>query len=661
MQTKIDKTLSVKDRIDFLRQCAKLYETGNSLVTDADYDAEYYELQRLAPNDPFWDEVGGMEDHIYGTSVPHKIKMGSLSKSLSPEEFFDWLKSAYSQSDNPSFVLQHKVDGLSLALTYKDGKLAQALTRGDGTNGIDVTANAVYVRGVQTTISCKDEVEIRGECNKDRFDFYKNWQKEGYKNPRNFAAGSLNQKDAKVTGERGLDFIAYEVVRKEFVTEVDKDDFLIKNGFKTLRASSKLTKAGNTLEQIYKAVKAYMDSIDRANLPYSIDGVVVKLNDCRKARAMGTTDGGKKPKAHRAVKFPPSEAETILLGVEDNVGRIGTVAPVALLKPVDLDGAMIGRASLHNYGMIRDSKDLRIGSIVVIAKKGDIIPQIIRVKKAGDKPLPIPTVCPCCKEKLEWDANKVNLVCNNDLCVSQLNARIEHWFSKLGTKGIGPGIISRFTDKNVLSWEGEPIITTVSEMYYKLDNDRQTEHPFRKYNYLKEQLGEKMYENILNSIKSVKEVTLAQFIEALGIGKVGRMAKDITDIAPAIDDIDKLTVDDITKIPGFGEIKARNFVDGWKALRPEITKLLKYVSIKQQSFVSQKLAGKKFCFTGSFSRSREEMQQIVVDNGGKASSSVGKDVILVWDGEEQGNKLSKAQSGGNQIVSESDFLKLIEG
>lgn len=661
MQTKIDKSLSVKERIAFLRQCAKLYETGASPLTDADYDSEYYELQALAPNDPFWDEVGGMEDHIYGTSVKHLITMGSLSKSLSPEEAFDWLKSAYSDKGNPSFVLQHKVDGLSLALTYKGGKLVQALTRGDGTNGIDVTANAIYVKGVKSTISCTEEVEIRGECYKDRFDFYKNWAKE-YKNPRNFAAGGLNQKDAKVTGERGLDFIAYEVVRKEFWTEVDKDDFLVKNGFKTLRSVSKLTKVGNTLEQVYKAIKAYMDGIDRANLPYSIDGVVVKLNDCKKAKAMGFTDGGKKPKAHRAVKFPPSEAETVLIDVDDNVGRIGTVAPVALLKPVDLDGAMISRASLHNYGLIRDSKDLRIGSIVVIAKKGDIIPQIIRVKKAGDKPLPIPTVCPCCKEKLEWDANKVNLVCNNDLCVSQLNARIEHWFSKLGVKGIGPGIISRFTDKNILAWEGEPIITCISDFYYKLDNDRQTAHPFRKYNYIKEQIGETMYANLVANVKSVSEVSLAQFIEALGIGKVGRMAKDITDIAPTVEDIDKLTVADITAIPGFGSVKAESFVNGWKAMRSEIAILLKHVKIVQKKQASSKLLGKKFCFTGSFSNpTRAEMEAMVPDHGGKLSSVSKELTALVWDGDTMKGKYEKASKLGIDIITQSEFLKLIEG
>lgn len=668
-QTKVDKSLPIDKRIAFLRDCAKAYETGQSPISDKDYDAECYELQALAPNDPFWDEVGGMEDHIYGTAVPHAVTMGSLSKSLSPEEFKEWLKSAYSSVESHSFLLQYKIDGLSLALTYKKGKLHQALTRGDGKVGIDVTANAIYVKGVPETIACQDTVEVRGECYKDRQDFYKNWHKEGYKNPRNFAAGSLNQKDPKETKVRGLEFIAYEVVQMDFSTEVDKDAFLRKQGFITLRESSKLTKTGNSHEQVYKAVKTFMDGIDRANLPFSIDGIVVKLNDCVKAKSMGSTDGGKKPKANRAVKFPPAEAETVLIGVEDNVGRIGVVSPVAILKPVDLDGAMIGRASLHNYGKIRDSKELKIGSVVVIAKKGDIIPQILRVKKVGDKDIPIPFVCPSCKEKLEWDSTEVNLVCNNDLCVSQLNARIEHWFAKLGTKGIGPGIISRLTDKDALCWEGEPIIASLSEMYYKLDNDnpnnpdnvRKTEHPFRKYAYLREQFGEKAFSNLVENVKQVQEVTLAQFIEALGIGKVGRMAKDITDITPSIEALDRLSVADITSIPGFGQIKAENFVNGWKAMRNEITILLKYVKIKQAVQASNKLSGKKFCFTGSFSKSRDDMQKTVIDNGGKVSGSVGKDVILVWDGEEQGNKLNKAQSGGNEIISEADFTKMVEG
>lgn len=660
-QTKVDKTQSIFNRIGFLKHCSKLYETGTHLITDQEWDKEFYELQKIDPDNAFFEEAGGeIVDDGFHKTVAHKITMGSLSKSLSPELYFDFLKANYKEGDG-SFLISHKIDGLSLSLLYQNGKLIQALTRGDSVQGIDVTENAKYIKTIPQTIPFKDEIEFRGEVYKNKQNFTKEkWTEQGYKNCRSFASGGINQKDPSVTGDRKLDFVCYEICRVDFASEVDKVLFIETQGFETLRAYDKLTKIGNSLEQVYSAVKAFMDGTDRLNLKWDVDGIVVKLNDCKKARAMGTTDGGKRPKAHRAVKYKASEVQTILLGVEDSVGRNGQICPVALLKPVDLDGSTIGRASLYNYANIRDSKDLKIGSIVKIAKKGDIIPQITGVVKEGSESIKLPTECPSCKTKLEWDENKVNLMCSNELCVSQLNARIEHWFDKLGTKGFGTSTIAKLTDKNALSWEGEPIISCISDMYWKLDNDRVVAHPFRKYNYLKCEMGDKTYENLLGSIKSVKEVTLAKFIEALGIGKIGRMAKDITGIAPTTDDIDKLTVQDITAIPGFGEIKAKAFLDGWKSLKGEINVLLKHIEIKQAKLASNNLSGMKFCFTGSFSKPREELQKMVVDNGGSVSSSVGKGVILCWDNEIQGGKYERAIKGGNQIISEKEFLKMIE-
>jgi DNA ligase (NAD+) len=663
-QTKVDTSLPIDKRFEFLRYCAKLYETsGDSPISDFEYDTEYYELEKLDPNNSFFDEVGGIdEDHFYGTPVKHDIKMGSLSKSLDIDSYKKWLVSTYSDFSALSFVLEHKIDGSSLSLVYENGNLVRGLSRGDGTTGIDITENVKYVEGVKHKISYNGVVEVRGECYKPRKDFYEKWHKSVgglYKNPRNFTAGSLNQKDPLVTKERGIHFIAYEVVRKDFVNEFDKILFLENLGFNTPIKFIKRTKVGNSPDKIVQAVKAYMDMIDRANLEYDIDGVVVKLNNCDLAKKMGFTDNGRKPKAHRAVKFPPEEKETVLKGIEVNVGRTGNLTPVGILEPVDLGGATISRVTLHNFGAIQ-SGNYNIGSVVVIAKKGDIIPQIVRVKKLGTQAIDLPNTCPACGTKVSWDENKVNLVCSNDDCVSQLNAKIDHWFKKIGTKGIGKGIIARLTDPEVLSWDDKPIISSLQEMYYMLDNDRSTEHPFRKYAYLKEQFGEKMYSNVVKSIKSVNELPLAKFIEALGIGKIGRMAADIVAIAPTVDDIDKITVDDIVKINGFAETKASNFVESWHKRRKEIGLLLKYITIKEEDVVGDKLKNLNFCFTGSFSKPRTELQDIVVKNGGKAASSVGKDTILVWDGEEQGNKYNKASSNGNKIISEDEFFAMIK-
>jgi DNA ligase (NAD+) len=662
-QTNVDKSKSIEDRIAFLKECANLYETnGDSPISDKDYDEEYYDLQQLDPNNPFFDEVGGLsQEHVYGTQVKHDLIMGSLNKSLDIPSFKVWLESQFENIETLEFIIQHKIDGLSLALHYNKGKLEKALTRGDGVTGVDVTENAKYVKGVPLTIPSQESVEIRGECFKDREDFYKKWHTSvggEYANPRNFSSGSMNQKDPKVTQERGLSFIGYECVKKEFEKETDKNQWLEEQGFETLNPTTKKTKVGLSYDQIAKGCDLYMKKIDRSKLPYDIDGVVFKVNDITLKESMGYVSGGRKAKANRAIKFPPEEKDTILIDVETNVGRTGNLTPVAILKPVELGGAMISRATLHNFGAIV-SDGLKINSVVTIAKKGDIIPQIIKVKSVGDTDIDLPTECPSCGSKISWDSTKVNLVCLNQNCVSQLNSKIEHWFKKLGTKGIGKGIISRLTDQDQLVWEGKPIISSLPEMYYMLDNDRRSEHPFRKYNYLKEQFGEKAFSNIIESVKSVNEITLAKFIEALGIGKIGTMAKDIVAIAPTIDDIDNLTVSQIASIDGFAEKKAEGFVEGWKALRSEIKTLLKYVKIIEEKKSSDKLVGKKFCFTGSFSKGRKEMQAIVQENGGDASSSVGKGVILVWDGSEQGSKYNKAVANGNDIISEEDFFEML--
>jgi len=666
----VNSSLPIKQRIEFLRHCSKTYEVGRSPISDSEYDREYYSVcEWLEENDPdneFLNEVGG--EHIYGTKVKHTVIMGSLSKSLDIEQFKDWFKKTYSDNQGP-FVLQHKIDGLSLSLTYDNGKLVKAVTRGDGEEGVDVTSNAVYVHGVKKSIVYNGLVEVRGECYKDRQDFYKNWHTSvggAFANPRNFAAGAINQKDAKVTKERGVSFVAYEVVQKEFLTEKEKMGFLERNGFVTLRSSTKWTKVGMNALNVVKASDMYMKSIDRKSLPYDIDGVVFKPDDIKLAKKMGSVCKGRKPKACRAIKFPPEEsAPTPIIKIEPNVGRTGKIAPVAIVKPVELGGAMISRVSLHNYGSLvkGDPYEIHIGTKVIIAKKGDIIPQVVKViNDRYSKEMFIPSDCPSCGEPLIWTKNSsgelVDLVCENYNCLAQLNAKIENWLKKIGVKGIGSGILSKLTDKDQIEWEGHAIIESLPEMYYMLDNDRRSEHPFRKYNHLKDFFGEKAYSNIIKSVKSVSEVPLHVFIEALGIAKIGSMAKDIVEIAPTVEDIDNLTVEEVEALPGFGSIKAKNFIDGWKNSRKEIDTLLQYVKAVKKEASSEILIGKKFCFTGKFSVKRKELEQMVVDNGGKCGS-VGKGTILVWDGEMQGSKLSKAQKLGCDIISEDDFLSLI--
>lgn len=659
-QNTVNTSLPLEERKSFLEHCADLYETnGKSPISDAEYDKEYNAIKSL---DPTWDIIGGLaEEHAYGTKVKHKVICGSLLKDHDIKSFEFSLRSTYNNIDlhNHSFIVQYKIDGLAMCCVYNNGKLQSVITRGrDGIHGIDVTRNGKYIEGIPTEIPYKGEVEFRGECYKDRSDFYKNWIGE-YANPRNFASGSVNQKDPNVTKERGLNFIAYEVVRKDFATEEEKIQFIVDNEFENLKDSTVIVKSGITFKRITKAVEVFMENTNRSELPFDVDGVVVKLNEIKVAKSLGTVSGGKKPKANRAVKFPCEQKETEIIDIEYAVGRTGAITIVGKLEPIQLAGTTVKRVSLHNFDYIKKS-GLSIGSKVLLQKSGDIIPYIVRKTQDGTKSIQPPKECPACGGELKWGKGDT-VYCNNSVCIAKINRSIEHWFKKLGVLGIGKGIISKLTDKDKLSWDDKPIITRLSDIYWKLDNDRRTEHPFRKYEYLKENFGDKTYNNILKSINSVKEVTLSQFIEALGIANIGTMSNLITDIAPTIKDVDKLTVNDLLKIDGFGESKSKGFIKGWKRNRNEITRLLKFIKIIKSVQNSNLLKDKKFCFTGSFSNpTRKEMEQMVIDNGGKKGSVSKGLTALVSDGEISGNKIQKAKSLDIPIISQTDFLSIIK-
>lgn len=657
----VDASLSLDERKEFMQHCANKYETdGSSPISDPEYDKEYYAIQAL---DPEWDIVGGIdEEHAYGTKVKHKVICGSLLKDPNPEAFEKSFASIYSGMDMSKlrFALQYKIDGSAMCCVYKKGVLHNIITRGrDGVYGVDVTNNGKHIEGIPNTIPCKDdEVEIRGECFKDRQDFYKHWVSQ-FSNPRSMTAGGINQKDSSVTKSMGLEFVAYEVVRKDFDTEQEKLQFIIKNGFNNLADSTKFTKDGLTFEQLAKAVKIYMDRIDRSKLPYDIDGIVVKLDNISLCKSLGSVSSGRKPKGNRAVKFPCEQKQTKLTGIEYSTGRTGAIAIVGLLESVVLGGATIQRVSLHNFDFIR-SKGLKIGSEIILQKSGDIIPYVVKVVKDGIEDIKPPDVCPACGGEVKWDSNDVTVHCQNDVCVAKINRSIEHWLKKIGVLGIGKGIIGKLTDEDELSWDDKPIISKISDMYWKLDNDRKTEHPFRKYTYLKERFGEKTYDNILESVKGVTEMTLDKFIEALGISQVGSLAKNIVEIATTIEDVDKLTADDLMKLDKFAEKKSQGFVNGWKSNRKEIARLLKFITIVEPQLDSDVLSGQSYCFTGSFSSpSRKEMEQATLDNGGKKSGVSKNLTALVWDGEILGSKIDKANKLGVPIITQEEFLEKI--
>lgn len=651
---------SIAERIEFLKECARLYETGgNSPLTDVEYDKEYYALKKTVPDDPFFNMVGGIDpDHAYGSKYTHKYVMGSLNKDPNPQDFGVWYGKTY--QSGVKAVLDLKVDGCSICCHYEDGKLVRVVTRGDGKIGVDVTPNALYVAGVLPTISEKGQVEVKGECYKNRQDFYRDWagkvSRSGktYANPRNFAAGSLNQKDPLVTKERGLSFVAYEVRGMDFPTELDKIKFLKDNRFENLSGfMAKINCHGRSAKEVAGAVQKFMDRVDRDKLHFDIDGVVFKLNDIEKAEEMGYTNDGKNPKANRAIKFPTDQQVTVLEGIEWSIGRTGALTPVGLLKAVQLAGTTVQRVSLHNLAELKRLGIERFGCLVVVEKAGDIIPKVVRKDKDGNgQPIQHPNICPVCESSLEWDDNRVTKWCKNETCPSQVNRAIEHWFKKLGVKGIGSGIIESLTGDTITSQDSRwRPVASISDMY----------NIHKAGGILARHFGKRASEKIIQAIDSVKEVPLNKFIESLGIGQIGRMAKDITAVAPVVEDIDKLTVQNVASLDGFAETKAKAFVYGWKSMRPEIGKLLRHIEIKDVKPASDKLSGKKFCFTGSFSSpSRKEMEKMVEDNGGKKSSVSKTLTALVWDGAMTGSKYDKAKSLGVDIISQADFLTLLK-
>ena len=646
---------SIEERINNLKHCAELYETnGTSPLTDDEFDAEKEACQKIMPEHPYFVEVGGIaEEHIYGTKIAHTYIMGSLCKDPNADLFGEWFEKTFGKAiDKVVAILELKVDGSSFCLKYQDGKFIQGVSRGNGIVGIDYSNNVRYIRGFKDKINAKGYVEIKGEIYKNKNDFIsERWLEKGFKNARNMASGSVNQKDPLETKRRNLDFVAYEVRGIDFKTETEKSQFLADNGFETIRNyTNRITCKGKTVKEIVNMVKEFMRKVDRNTLPFLVDGIVFKLDNIEWAESLGTTDGGRRPKSSRAIKFETEKKPTALNDVEWGIGRVGTLTMVGLLTPVELAGTTVSRCTLCNLKEMERLGITKLGCIVEIAKQGDIIPKVLRMIKAGDRPLVIPTECPSCESELEWDATHTTKVCTNEACPAQLDKSIEHWFKKIEVLGIGPGIIEKLTSWDNASDAWEPV-ECIADMYSDLEASTDT---------LNEVFGKKAFANILEAINSVKEMPLSMFVEALGIGKIGRMSKDLTAIAPTIKAIDALTPEDIMAIKGFGPTKAKSFVKGWKKQRSEIARLLEYIKIKKEEEpMSKKLNGQSFCITGTLSKPRNDFVKDIEGNGGKFASSVSKNLNFLICGEDCGSKKDKAEKLGVKILSENEFAKMI--
>jgi len=626
--------------INFLKDCDKLYyEQGKSILSDHEYDKLKEELQNKYPNDIYWNEIGYQDSHKYGTEIKHSIVCGSLNKSTNFDDLLKWLELNFKDKILPKMLLQYKIDGLTCCLRYENGKLKYAATRGNGFIGKDVTNNIKYVKNVPLEIKELNTVEVRGEIFKNRQDFFANWIGKNYSNPRNFAAGSLNQKDAKITKERGLEFIAYEEVFLNHLTELGKCNFLVHNNFYTI---ANLVLQFSDINELTNYIKQYMDSINRNNLPFDIDGLVLKINDINVAKKMGYANEGRIPKSSRAIKFPTEQVPAIIKDIIFDTGRTGVIIPIAIVEPVSLCNTIIKKVTLHNISIMKELQ-LSVGSKVLLEKSGDIIPHII--KKLSDPNeiniIKIPQSCPICNGNVEM-VNDKNLYCTNESCPSLLYKSIDHFFKSLNVKGIG----IEFSKKIVNEFN----LNSIDEIFSISKEELQNKFSTRR--------GELLY----NTINQIKEITITDLIKSLSIGGIGSMSKDLTTIINTLEDIDNLTTNDICKLEGFSTIKANKFLTDWKNKKDIVFNILKHIKLIKEDIIetTNKLNGLSFCFTGSFKNpTRKEMEQLVKTNGGKLASVTKKLTYLVWDNNITKGKYQKAIELSIPIISQQDFLKLI--
>ncbi|SEK71642.1 DNA ligase (NAD+) [Ruminococcus sp. YRD2003] len=610
-------------------------------------EAEFPEL--VSPSSPT-QRVGGMASGKFA-KVEHAVQMASLQDVFSLEQVDAFVERCNEQLTSPEYSVEPKIDGLSVSLEYTDGVLTRGSTRGDGFVGEDVTANIRTIRSIPLRLKDAPEfLEVRGEVYMPRASFFElveQQELEGeqpFKNPRNAAAGSLRQKDPKITAGRKLDMFIFNVQQvrgREFASHTESLDYLRTLGFKTVPTYRKCTKTAE--------IKAEIERIgnERADFSFDIDGVVIKVNDLAQRDIMGAT--AKTPKWAVAYKYPPEEKETILRDIEVNVGRTGAITPVAVFDSIILAGTAVSRAVLHNQDFI-DEKDIRIGDTIVVRKAGEIIPEVLRsvTHKEGSSAFRLPAVCPICGTPSVREEGESVLRCPNVECPAQLLKNLIHYASKeaMNIDGLGPANMKLLTETGLVKSPAD---------LYALDRDKLVSL---------DRFAEKSADNLIAAIAASKQAGLDRLIHALGIRNIGRRAAVL--LSERFGDMDSLLAADkdrIAEIDGFGEVMAESVV---KALgEPHMRELigrLKAAGVEmtyeKQTTGDDRFAGLTFVLTGTLpTMKRDEAKALIESYGGKVSGSVSKKTNYVVAGEDAGSKLTKAQELGIAVLSEAELLE----
>ena len=652
-----------KERIDYLtnelkRHSKLYYELDAPEIDDREYDMLVRELLNLERDYPEFkhpdsptSNVGGKASEQF-TPVSHTVRMESLQDCFSFEELVAFDNRVRETVPRAVYSVEPKIDGLSVSIEYKNGKFSVGSTRGDGDVGENVSDNLCTIKSIPLKLK-KDLplIEVRGEVymSHESFkDFYKQQEIAELplpKNPRNAAAGSLRQKDFKITAQRNLDIFVFNIQRidgKEISSHIESLEYLKELGFKTLPFYKKCSSITEAIEE----VKRIGDI--RGQLDFDIDGAVIKVDDFESRRILGSTS--KYPKWAVAYKYPPEEKETVLNDIEITVGRTGALTPTAIFNPVLLAGTSVSRAILHNEDFIKD-KGLCIGDTIVVRKAGDIIPEVVSVKshKEGAAPYKMPNICPSCSAEVYREEGEAVLRCTNPACPAQLLRNITHFASRdaMDIEGLGPSIVELLVDKGFVK------------------------SPIDIYNLSKEHLlkidrfAEKSAQNLIDSINKSKDNDLYRFVFGLGIRHIGQKAsKLICDNFKTIDKIISATEEEFMEIEGVGEILAKSAVGFFS--HEETKELIEQfkshgLNMTAQSTVTDsKFSGMTFVLTGTLpGMTRDEASEIIEKLGGKTSSSVSKKTTYVLAGEAAGSKLTKAQSLGVAVLSFDEFMKMV--
>jgi DNA ligase (NAD+) len=650
---------NIKEIVEKLTRASELYyNDGNSNMTDSEFDLLKDELNSLDPTNDFLKQIGSpIARDSRWEKVSHKSQMRSLNKVASEEEFLKWAHDV----DCDEFVLEEKLDGVSISLEYEDGKLIQSASRGDGYVGEDILENVIRMNNVKKNLG-DFTCSLRGEIIIRLFEFEKLCAVQEFKNPRNCVSGVAKRFDHQFSNY--LTVLYYDVISDDlhFETERSKIDFLIQAGLATVN---------NHCVSAKDVIRIYREYIDhtRATIEWDIDGLVVRVNDLKKQKALGLL--GENPRGIIAFKFPPIKKETKIIDVEWQIGRSGKITPVAILEPVQIGGITVKRSSLYNVDNFNNFSFNR-GDTVLISRQNDVIPCVLEItKKSSDSKLEYINKCPSCGSETKIDGKF--LVCDNEDCVGAALGSIMKWIVKSGIQKLGVG------EKTIEALFEANLIKTPADLYRLKREDVLT----------LERQGERSSEKLIEAIQSKSELSLPDFIGALNIkdfstSMVERLVEAGYDTLEKIQKLSEVpdTKDycmpfELVNIDGIGEKKANAFIVGMNKKKNLINDLLTVVKIKgvekkeekKKMSGNGKLTGQSFCFTGKIDKvddsgeryTRNRMHELVIENGGEVCDSVrsGLSFLVLADPNSSSGKTQKAKKLGVTLMSERDFFKIV--